>query len=133
MEEIINENESFIKNYYIIIIEEKLKIILEEIIQQIFGFYFNGFFMKYTDKINDIIDYNNLDKNICQEIFEKNLPFFKASLKFLEDELKDNSFKNKMIGILFCIAFVQSHLFHLVKYIYEIKMKILINYIIMNQ
>ena len=53
MEEIINENESFIKNYYIIIIEEKLKIILEEIIQQIFGFYFNGFFMKYTDKIND--------------------------------------------------------------------------------
>ena len=121
MEEIINENESFIKNYYIIIIEEKLKIILEEIIQQIFGFYFNGFFMKYTDKINDIIPYKNLDKNICVEIFEKNLPFFKSSLKFLEEVLNDNTYENKIIGVLFCIAFIQSYLFHLVKYIYENK------------
>ncbi len=121
MKDIVNENESFIKNYYIIIVNEKLKIILEEIIQQIFGFYFNGFFMKYTDKINNIIQYKNLDINICKEIFDKNLAFFKASLKFLEDELKDNSFEKKMIGILFCIAFVQSYLFHLVKYIYENK------------
>ena len=121
IEKIVNKNESFIKNYYIIILNEKLKIILEEIIQQIFGFYFNGFFMKYTDKINNIIEYKNLDINICQEIFEKNLPFFKASLNFLENELINNSFENKMIGILFCIAFVQSYLFHLVKYIYENK------------
>ena len=68
-----------------------------------------------------IIPYKNLDKNICVEIFEKNLPFFKSSLKFLEEVLNDNTYENKIIGVLFCIAFIQSYLFHLVKYIYENK------------
>lgn len=57
-DKISDQNNSFIKNYYYIVKKPKLKVFLEEIILQIFGFYLNGYFMKYADKIdNAIISY----------------------------------------------------------------------------
>ena len=60
MEEIFSKNESFIKNNFRRNNSTNIWIL------------FNGFFMKYTDKINKIIIYGILDKNICQNIFKKN-------------------------------------------------------------
>ena len=119
-EQIGDENNPFIINYFFIVENEKLKVFLEEIILQIFGFHLNGYFMKYTDKINDVISYKNLDKNLCKKIFEENLEFLKASIKFLE-EIKDQNYKKKILASLFCCNFIQIYFYHLVKYIYENK------------
>ena len=73
--QITDENNPFIKNYFYIIENEKLKVFLEEINLQIFGFYLNGYFMKYTDKIDNAISYEGLDEEICNNIFEENLGF----------------------------------------------------------
>ena len=55
-----DENNPFINNYFYIVENEKLKVFLEEIIFQIFGFYLNGYFMKYTDKIDNAISYEEM-------------------------------------------------------------------------
>ena len=78
--EITDENNPFIKNYFYIVENEKLKVFLEEIILQIFGFYLNVCFMKYTNKIDNAISYEGLDEEICNNIFEENLAFLKASI-----------------------------------------------------
>ena len=121
-DKISDQNNSFIKNYYYIVKNPKLKVFLEEIILQIFGFYLNGYFMKYTDKIdNAIISYKNLSNEICKNIFEENLPFLKASIKFLEDELQNSNFEKKILASLFCCNFIQNYFYHLIKYIYDNK------------
>ena len=76
--QIADENNPFIKNYFYIVENEKLKVFLEEIILQIFGFYLNVYFMKYTDKIDNAISYEGSDEEICNNIFEENLAFLKA-------------------------------------------------------
>ena len=121
-DKISDENNSFIKNYNFIVKNPKLKVFLEEIILQIFGFYLNGYFMKYTDQIDKaIVSYKNLSKEICKNIFEENLPFLKASIKFLEDELQNSNFDKKILSTLFCCNFIQNYFYHLVKYIYDNK------------
>ena len=78
--------------------------------------------MKYTDKIdNAIISYKYLNNEICKNIFEENLPFLKASIKFLEDELQNSNFAKKIIASLFCCNFIQNYFYHLIKYIYDNK------------
>ena len=47
--------------------------------------------MKYTNKIDNAISYEGLDEEICNNIFEENLAFLKASINFLE-ETKDHNF-----------------------------------------
>ena len=121
LKNISDENNSLIKNYFYIVKNPKIKVFLEEIIIQIFSFHLNGYFMKYTDKINDIISYKNLDKNICKNIFEDNLPFLKASIKFLEDELENSRYETKILSTLFCSNFIQNYFYQLIKYIYDNK------------
>ena len=60
--QIADDNNPFIKNYFYFVENEKLKVFLEEIILQIFGFYLNVYFMKYTDKIDNAISYEGLDE-----------------------------------------------------------------------
>ena len=81
--QIADENNPFIKNHFYIVENEKLKVFLEEINLQIFGFYLNVYFMKYTNKIDNAISYEGLDEEICNNIFEENLAFLKASINFL--------------------------------------------------
>ena len=111
-EQISDENNPFIKNYFYITKNRKLKVFLEEIILQIFGFYLNGYFMKYTDKINGTISYKNLDKTI---------EFLKESINFLEKTEGHDNFEKKILASLFCCNFIQIYFYHLVKYIYENK------------
>ena len=120
-EKISDESNPFIKNYFYITKHKKLKVFLEEIILQIFGFYLNGYFMKYTDKINGTISYKNLDKVICKDIFEENLELLKESIIFLEKIGNQDNFEKKILASLFCCNFIQIYFYHLVKYIYENK------------
>ena len=116
------EDNSFIKNYfYIVKNNKKLKVFLEEIIIQTFGFHLNGYFMKYTDKINDTISYKKLDKDICEKMFDTdNLEFLKKCITFLEKEIGNSgNFEEYIFASLFCCNFIQYYFYHLVKYIFD--------------
>ena len=97
---------------------DKIKIIIDEIIQQVFGFYFNGYFLSYLDEIDKTNIYKDLDDSkFNYSIFGKNELFFKICIEFLEK--LDKSFKGKEISIFLANAFIQSFLYVFIKYFYN--------------
>ena len=115
----INEEERvqedlFLKKYNEIINTEGnglIKIKMDEIIQQVFGFYFNAYFHSYFD---DIDSSNSLDS--C-DIFNENKSFLKICINYLET-IKI-PFKGKEISIFLASAFIQSFLYIFIKYFYK--------------
>ena len=108
----------FLKKYNDIINtkgNEKIKIIIDEIIQQVFGFYFNGYFMSYLDEINNTNSYGSSFP--ASKIFETNKLFLKTCIEFLEKIEKP--FKGKEISIFLANAFIQSFLYVFIKYFYK--------------
>ena len=107
----------FLKKYYEIINtkgNEKIKVMIDEIIQQVFGFYFNGYFMSYLDSLNETNTYEDIGDF---EIFDDNKLFFKACIDFLEKIEKP--FNGKEISIFLANAFIQSFLYVFIKYFYK--------------
>ena len=87
----------FLKKYNEIINtkgNQKIKVIIDEIIQQVFGFYFNGYFMSYLDRLDKTNSFGDID--------------------FLEDIEKP--FEGKEISIFLANAFIQSFLNIFIKY-----------------
>ena len=82
-----------------------IKIKMDEIIQQVFGFYFNAYFHSYFD---DIDSSNSLDS--C-DIFNENKSFLKICINYLET-IKI-PFKGKEISIFLASAFIQSFLYNI--------------------
>ena len=103
----------FLKKYNEIINtkgNQKIKVTIDEIIQQVFGFYFNGYFMSYLDRL----DYTHSFEDIGYSVFNDNKLFLKACIDFLEDIEKP--FEDKKISIFLANAFIQSFLNIFVKY-----------------
>ena len=112
-----NKEDLFLKKYNEIINNkgnEKIKIMMDEIIQQVFGFYLNAYFMSYLDKINDT---NSYECNFDDSIFDDNKLFLKICIEFLENIEKP--YKGKEISIFLANAFIQSFLYVFVKYFYK--------------
>ena len=86
--------------------KEKIKVIIDEIIQQYFGFYFNGYFMSHIGDNYEKIDF-----------LEKNKLFLKICINFLDD--LESNFKGKEISIFLANAFIQSFLYIFVNYFYN--------------
>jgi hypothetical protein len=106
----------FLKKYNEIIKtkgNDKIKIIIDEILQQVFGFYFNGYFLSYLDEINKTNTYEDLDVSI----FGNNELFFKICIEFLEK--LDKPFNGKEISIFLANAFIQSFLYVFLKYLFK--------------
>ena len=85
---------------------EKIKVIIDEIIQQYFGYYFNGYFTSFSNKENyDItfLDSHKLFLTICIEYLE--------NLK--------QPFIGKEISIFLSNSFIQSFLYIFIDYFYS--------------
>ena len=59
--------------------------------------------MKYTDKIDNAISYEDLDEELCEKIFEENFAFLKASINFLEETKEPNFFEKKYCRLYFVV------------------------------
>ena len=99
----------FLKKYNEIITtrgNQKIKVIIDEIIQQFFGYYFNGYFMSHFDKK----DYSTI-------FFDENKLFLKICIEFLENLKKP--FVGKEVSIFLANGFIQSFLYVFINYFFE--------------
>ena len=106
----------FLKKYNEIINikgNEKIKIKIDEIIQQVFGFYFNGYFRSYLDGQT----FTNKYSWRIDGLVNDNKLFLKKCIDYLETIEKP--FNGKEISIFLANAFIQSFLYIFIKYFYE--------------
>ena len=106
----------FLKKYNELKENEKLKTMMDEIIQQVFGFYFNAYFMSFLDKINSTHSFKDSD-DFPTNIFYDNQSFLEISIEYLENIRKP--FNGREISIFLANAFIQSFLYIFIKYFYN--------------
>ena len=108
------KDDLFLKKYNELRENEKLKAIIDEIIQQVFGFYFNGYFMSNLDQINETYSFKNYK---ISNIFDDNKLFLTICINYLEGIRYP--FNGKEVSIFLANAFIQSFLYIFIKYFYK--------------
>ena len=108
------KDDLFLKKYNELKDNKKIKEIIDEIVQQVFGFYFNGYFMSNLDEINETYSFKN---SKISRVFDNNILFLKICINYLEGI--EYPFNGKEISIFLANAFIQSFLNIFIKYFYK--------------